>query len=456
MIHNLKFNRIMIAGTGSSCGKTTITCALLKSLMNKGLKVASFKAGPDYIDPMFHTRITGTKSRNLDMLLCGENTTKELFVKNSQGMDISLVEGVMGFYDGLGMNSTNYSSNDLSNKTDTPVILVVNCKGMALSVAALIKGYLEFAENNIKGVILNGISLGMYPYYKELIENNNGIRVLGFMPNLPEASIESRHLGLVTAGEIEDLKDKIEILAKNADQFIDLNALLEIASTAPTISYRPSTVDKLGKTRVGIARDNAFSFYYEDVIDLFKELGAEIIPFSPLNDKSLPEDIEGLIIGGGYPELYLDELSKNYSMLESIRTAIYNGIPTYAECGGFMYLGKTIEASPMVNVIKANSVLTERLQNFGYVDLKADEDNLLCKKGESIKGHEFHYTSSDFEGESFIATKISNGKKRACILAKENIFAGYPHLHLWGKVDFAKNFIIKCIEYRTKPEIKEV
>ncbi len=455
MIHSLKFNRIIIAGTGSNCGKTTITCALLKALMNKGLKVASFKTGPDFIDPMFHTRITGTKSRNLDMLLCGEDTTKQLFAKNSQGMDISVVEGVMGLYDGLGMNSMDYSSNDLSMKTDTPVILVVNCKGMGRSVAALIKGYLEFAENNIKGVILNGISSGMYPYYKELIENNNEIKVLGFIPNLPEVSIESRHLGLVTADEIDDLKSKIEILANIAKEYIDLDGLIELASGAPTLFYEGYNVEKLGKTKIAIARDNAFSFYYEDVIDLLKELGAEIISFSPIHDKSLPKDIGGLVIGGGYPELYLEELAKNHSMLNSIRSTITKGIPTYAESGGFIYLGKTIEGSPMVNLFEANSVLTEGLQNFGYINLQANEDNILCKKGESIKGHEFHYTRSDFEGESFTATKISTGKKRTCILAEDNIFAGFPHLNLWGNVNFAKNFVKKCIEYSSKSESRE-
>ena len=445
---NHSFNRIMIAGTGSGCGKTTITCGILRALINKGLKVASFKCGPDYIDPMFHSEVTGAKSRNLDMLMCGENTVKQLYSENSKGADISIVEGVMGFYDGLGVKNTGYSSNDLSNKTSTPVILVVNCKGMALSVAAFIKGFLEFSNNDIQGVILNGISTGMYNMYKELIEKHNDIKVLGFMPNLPETTIESRHLGLVTASEIDDLRIKIDILAENAAKYIDLDAILAIASTAPEIQYKQCTVEKIGHTKIAIARDKAFCFYYEDSIDLLRKMGAEIIPFSPLNDIVLPDDIDGIILGGGYPELYLDKLSKNSSMLDSIREAIAKQVPVYAECGGFMYLGSSIDGQKMVNAINSNCILTDRLQNFGYIRLTADQDTLLCKKGESINAHEFHYSKSDYDGNSFTATKISTGKERTCIFASKNIFSGYPHLHLWGNIDFAKAFINKCIEYR--------
>lgn len=442
-----KFSRIMIAGTGSGCGKTTITCGILRALINRGLKVASFKCGPDYIDPMFHSKITGAKSRNLDMLMCGENTVKQLFSENSKGMDISIVEGVMGFYDGLGTNTTDYSSNDLSNKTSTPVILVVNCKGMALSVAAIIRGFQEFSKNNIQGVILNGINPGMYSMYKELIERNNGIKVLGFMPNLPEVAIESRHLGLVTANEIDDLRNKIDIMAENAEKFIDLETIIEIASSAPKLSYEETTIEKIGHSRIAIARDKAFCFYYEDSLNLLRKLGAELISFSPLNDKILPEDIDGIIFGGGYPELYGDQLSNNITMLESIRDAVKIGIPVYAECGGFMYLGSSIEGQKMVNALNSSSLLTDRLQNFGYIKLTAKYDNLLCKKGETINAHEFHYSKSDDDGDDFTATKISTGKERACIFANDNIFAGYPHLHLWGNVKFAKNFVLKCIEY---------
>lgn len=443
-----KFNRLLIAGTGSGCGKTTMVCAVMKGLLNQGLLVNSFKAGSDYIDPMFHSRITGTKSRNLDMFLCGENVVKQLFAENSKDCDISVVEGVMGFYDGLGMGDIEYSSNDLSNRTDTPVVLVVNAKGMATSVLALIKGFLEFTDNLIKGVLLNGVSPMMYPRYKEIIENNLDIKVLGFMPNLPEAAIESRHLGLVTADEIEDLRDKIDILGEHAAKYIDLDALMDIASSAPEMEYEKVKIEKIASVRIAIAKDNAFCFYYEDNLDLLRKLGAELIPFSPLDDKSLPENIDGIIIGGGYPELYTDKLSNNTSMLINIREAYKSKTPIYAESGGFMYLGSTIEGKSMVNILSNNSQLTKRLQNFGYIKLIANKDNLLCKKGESINAHEFHYTKSDFDGDDFTAIKKSTGKERFCIDAKDNFFAGYPHLHLWGNIDFAKGFIQKCASSR--------
>lgn len=445
-----RFNRLLVAGTGSGCGKTTIVCAVVKGLLNKGLRVNSFKAGPDYIDPMFHSRITGTKSRNLDMFLCGENIVKQLFVENSKDCDLSVVEGVMGFYDGLGMGDIEYSSNDLSNRTDTPVVLVVNAKGMATSVLALIKGFLEFKANLIKGVLLNGVSPIMYPRYKGIIEKNLDIKVLGFMPNLPEVAIESRHLGLITADEIENLRDKIDVLGEHAAKYIDLDALMDIASSAPEMEYEKIKIEKIASVRIAIARDNAFCFYYEDNLDLLSKLGAELIPFSPLEDKSLPDNIDGIIIGGGYPELYTGKLSNNTSMLKSIRGAYKSKTPIYAESGGFMYLGSTIEGKSMVNILSNNSHLTNRLQDFGYIKLTANKDNLLCKKGDLINGHEFHYTKSDLAGHDFTAIKKSTGKERFCIVAKDNLFAGYPHLHLWSNINFAKGFIEKCVEYREK------
>ena len=445
-----RFNRLLVAGTGSGCGKTTIVCAVVKGLLNKGLRVNSFKAGPDYIDPMFHSRITGIKSRNLDMFLCGENIVKQLFVENSKDCDLSVVEGVMGFYDGLGMGDIEYSSNDLSNRTDTPVVLVVNAKGMATSVLALIKGFLEFKANLIKGVLLNGVSPMMYPRYKGIIEKNLDIKVLGFMPNLPEVAIESRHLGLITADEIENLRDKIDVLGEHAAKYIDLDALMDIASSAPEMEYEKIKIEKIASVRIAIARDNAFCFYYEDNLDLLSKLGAELIPFSPLEDKSLPDNIDGIIIGGGYPELYTGKLSNNTSMLKSIRGAYKSKTPIYAESGGFMYLGSTIEGKSMVNILSNNSHLTNRLQDFGYIKLTSNKDNLLCKKGDLINGHEFHYTKSDLAGHDFTAIKKSTGKERFCIVAKDNLFAGYPHLHLWSNINFAKGFIEKCVEYREK------
>jgi cobyrinic acid a,c-diamide synthase len=448
---NSNNSRIMIAGTNSGCGKTTITCAILRALINRGMKVAAFKCGPDYIDPMFHTEIIGAKSRNLDLFLCGEEATKYLLKKNSEGADISIIEGVMGFYDGLGVDNIEHSSCDLSNKTNTPVVLVVNCSGMSYSVVALIKGYLDFYENQIAGVILNNTSKGMYPRYKESIEKHLDIKVLGFMPSQKEAVFESRHLGLVTAEEITSLDEKIDILAKMAQEHIDLDAVISLAESAPGLTCKEIVIDEQNAVKIAIARDKAFCFYYEDSLELLRQMGATLIPFSPLEDAVLPEDIGGLILGGGYPELHLEKLAQNTSMLQSIKASVDNGLPTYAECGGFMYLGKTITVDNakyrMVGVIDTNSTLTKKLQNFGYVFLKACEDNMFCNKGQGINAHEFHYSSSDNNGSSFEALKSSN-KSGDGVFGTSSIYAGYPHLHLWGNIEFAKRFLRKCWNFK--------
>lgn len=446
------FARVMIAGTGSGCGKTTVTCGILKALINRNVKTAAFKCGPDYIDPMFHTEIIGTESRNLDTFLCGENAVKYLFAKNGEMADISVVEGVMGFYDGLG-NDGSYSSHAISKLTDTPVILVVNANGMYLSIAAMIKGYADFIPNNLKGVILNSVSPGIYPTYKQMIEEHTGLKVLGFLPKLPDAMIESRHLGLVTATEIENLHQKLDLLADNVEKYIDIDGLLELAETAPLLEYQPIVVDNVINEKypcnIAVAKDSAFCFYYRDSLELLENMGAKLSYFSPLHDKALPENINGLILGGGYPELYADELSKNKSMLMDIKKAINKGIPTYAECGGFMYLQQAIidadgNNNPMVGVIEGNSAFQNKLSRFGYAAIKAKRDNLFCLKGDSINVHEFHYYDSDNNGSDFEAFKPNSGKKWSCVFATDTLFAGYPHIHLYGNLEFAKKFVQKC------------
>ncbi len=468
------FARIMIAGTGSGCGKTTVTCGILKALINRNIKTSAFKCGPDYIDPMFHTEIISTKSRNLDAFLCGENAVKYLFAKNSENTDISVVEGVMGFYDGLG-NDGSYSSYSISKHTGTPVVLVVNGKGMSLSIAAMVKGYADFMPNNIKGIIINAVSPETYPMYKHMIEEHAQLKVLGFLPRLPEAMIESRHLGLVTASEIENLKQKLNVLADNVEKYIDIDGVIKLAQTAPPLEYeginankqnlactklcnrqKPSNINTFIKCKkytcnIAVAKDSAFCFYYQDSLELLELLGAKLTFFSPLHDEALPENISGLILGGGYPELYAKELSQNKSMLRDIKKAVNKGIPTYAECGGFMYLQQAITDMkgnnyPMVGVIKGSSTLQKKLSRFGYSTLKAKKDNLLCLKGDSFNVHEFHYYDSDNNGDDFEAAKPNSEKKWDCIFATDTLFAGYPHMHFYGNIDCAKRFMQKCSE----------
>ncbi|MDY2960229.1 MAG: cobyrinate a,c-diamide synthase [Hornefia sp.] len=445
--------RILIGGTGSDCGKTTVTCGLLSALKNQGRKITSFKCGPDYIDPMFHSKVLGTKSRNLDIFLCGEETVKYLLARDGEGSDLAVIEGVMGLYDGRGFKDDSCSANHVAKLTETPAILVVNIKGKGLSLAAEIKGYMEFMENTIAGVILNNCSLGMYSIYKELL-GRNGIKTYGYLPRVEEASIGSRHLGLVTAEEVEGIKQKMDLLGQAAAKSLDLGEIIRLAESTKPLNFRDFSLKSVGKeppVKIGIARDKAFCFYYEDVLELLEGLGAELSPFSPTEDEHLPKDISGLILGGGYPELHIEKISQNKSMLEEIRLALKKSMPVYAECGGFMYLGETIEVKgkkyKTVGAIKGNSHVTKGLVRFGYKELKANVDNLLCKKGEGIKCHEFHYSDTDNYGEGFTASN-GRGKTWTTGILTENMYAGYPHLHLWGNPGFAKSFVRACRNYR--------
>ncbi len=447
---------IVIAGTGSGCGKTTVTCGILKAFQVMGKETAAFKCGPDYIDPLFHSEIIGTGSGNLDAFLCGENSMKYLYVKNSWKAEISVIEGVMGFYDGLGSEGS-YSTYSTARHTGAPVVLVVNPKGMALSVAAVIKGFRDFIpDNNIKGVILNPLAPSLYQMYRSIIEEKTGLRVYGFLPELKEAAIGSRHLGLITSAEIEDMQQKLELLACNTRKYVDLEGLLELAEEAEEICYEPVEIDyKHDGLRIAVARDRAFCFYYRDSLELLERLGAELVYFSPLSDCCIPEAVNGLVLGGGYPELYGSELSINASMLSSIKAAVEEQIPVYAECGGFMYLQKTMtdmqkNTFPMVGALKGNSFMQDRLSRFGYITLTAKADNLLCRMGECINAHEFHYSDSDKNGGSFFALKPDGRRRWDCIFADETMVAGYPHMHFYGNTGFAESFLQKCSEFKTR------
>ena len=453
--------RVMIAGTASGSGKTTITCAILQAFVNRGLKTAAFKCGPDYIDPMFHSKIIGTKSRNLDGYFMDKETLNALLYKNSHGMDIAIIEGVMGYYDGLGMEDT-ASSYALARDTKTPVILVIPCKGMGKSVQAVLDGYANFKEDsNIKGVIFNQLAPSLYPTMKTYCDEKK-IKALGCFPKTEKAEINSRHLGLITADEIADLKEKMQLLAELAETYIDLDGILELSEMAKEQSnenkcsnfnnYNINTQNK-EKLRIAVARDNAFCFYYEDNLELLRTLGCEIIAFSPIAEKELPKNIDGLILGGGYPELYAAELEKNHEMRSAIKQKINTGIPTHAECGGFLYLHKEIttpngRTSKMAGVLDGACIFTKKLQHFGYIELEALKDNLLCKTGEKIRAHEFHRCVSDITTDTFRTVK---GKSVwNSFVSTDTLLAGFPHIHYYANPQFAVNFVKKCAEYKNK------
>lgn len=448
----LDTGRIIIGGTNSGCGKTTITCGILKALKNRNINVSAFKIGPDYIDPMFHKIITGKKSKNLDSFIMGENAVLNSLYNFGKKSDFSVIEGVMGYYDGLGGKTSLASTAYIGNITNTPAVLVFNPKGMALSSAAILKGFLEFEKNTVKGVILNNVK--SVNYYKDIIESQLELEVLGCIPFSEELSFESRHLGLA-ADKINDIEKKINEIGKICNDFIDLDRLLKIGESAEEKEFDEIEIKNIlnHKIKIAVAYDKAFCFYYDDNFEILKKAGAEIVFFSPVKDKFLPDDISGIYIGGGYPELYLKELSENYLIKNLIFDLAKKGIPIFAECGGFMYLQESIsdflnKKFEMCGVINGNCYMTDKLSNFGYFVLKSDRDNMLLNKGDEINVHEFHYSKSDNEGDCFTASKPMTSKKRKCIFAENNIFGGYPHFNFYGNLNILYNFLKACENWK--------
>ncbi|UAL08159.1 MAG: cobyrinate a,c-diamide synthase [Candidatus Methanogranum gryphiswaldense] len=441
--------RIMITAPASGSGKTLITCGILQALVNRGLKVSSFKCGPDYIDPMFHSRVIGTPSRNLDPFFTDDNLTRYLFSRSAEGQDISVIEGVMGFYDGLGIVTDRGSTHDVSQRLSCPVILVVNCKGASLSVVPVIKGFMEFRQNNIKGVILNNMSESVYREVSKFIEKELNVKVIGYVPKVSELVLESRHLGLCLPGEIDNLKDKLNKLASVFEDTMDLDLLIRLSQDVPELSYDAPKIRRIdGTVKIALADDEAFCFTYEDNIKMLQECGAEIVRFSPIHDKKLPDGVQGVIFSGGYPELHAKALSDNTGMIEDVRKKISAGLPCMAECGGFMYLHREIEDSegimhPMVGIIDTKVVNMKRLNRFGYIKLESKGGSQILPEGCVIKAHEFHYWDSDDCGDDCIAEK-TNGKRYGCMHLENDMVAGFPHLYYYSNPDVAYNFLKLC------------
>ena len=435
--------RLMIAGTNSGCGKTTITCAVMQALVNRGMRVSAFKCGPDYIDPMFHESVIGADPHNLDAWFCEGKMLRRILTDGSSDSDISLIEGVMGFYDGVCGKA---SSHAVSLDVDCPVVLVVDCKGMSTSIGAVISGFLNFrTPNNIVGFIFNRLPPQLVDEIKALC-NEAGTEFLGYFPNSPECALESRKLGLVTPEGVCELKQKTQLLAGKAEQHINISRMLELSESRQLTDLAEMPAKRFHGVRIAVARDAAFSFIYRDNIRFLEHLGAEIIYFSPINDEKTPDGINGLMLFGGYPELFAEKLSENRSMMQSIKEKIKRGLPIIAECGGFMYvcnhLVETDDSSmDMLGLIDTDVHMTKRLSmQFGYVTLKALCDTAFFKKNTNIRAHEFHYSKADKRGDSCEIKKYS-GKCWNGLYVKENIMAGYPHFYFHNCREVAERFV---------------
>lgn len=443
----MKAPRIMIAAAGSGSGKTLLTCALLQVMTDLGKRTAAFKCGPDYIDPMFHEKVIGVPSKNLDTYFTGEDTTRYLFLEGAEEKDISIMEGVMGLYDGLGGIKEEASSYHLARVTKTPVILVIDAYGMGRSVIPLISGFLQYdTEHLIQGVLLNGMTGMFYELIKPEIEKQLSVAVLGYFPRQKEIKFESRHLGLKLPGEIEGLKEEVKRLAAVMADTVDIKRVLDIASEAEDIeAEKIVTAPGNERVRIGVARDEAFCFYYEDNLRLLQKYHAELVFFSPLWDKELPGGLHGIILGGGYPELYAKPLSENQGMKESIKAAIGQGIPSIAECGGFMYLHETMmtmegEAFPMVGAVKGTCYYTGKLVRFGYIEITAGTESYL-KENTKIRGHEFHYFDSTDNGSSCVAQKPVTERSWQCVHAGKDYWWGFPHLYYYSNTEYVREFL---------------
>ena len=444
--------QFLLAAPRSGSGKTTMTCALLMALKRRGCAPCAFKSGPDYIDPMFHRAVLGVESRSLDLFFSAPETVRTLYARGAAGHGAAVCEGAMGFYDGLGGVSDRASAWHLADTLGLPVLLVVEPKGQSLTLAAELKGLDSFrTPSHIAGILLNNCTARMHALLAPMLEKETGLPVLGFLPKLPEAVIGSRHLGLYTAAEVENLQQKLALLADAVEEHIDWPRLLALCEKeSPVLPVQPETPP--ARVRIAVAQDEAFCFIYAETLEAFRDAGAEVVFFSPLRDTALPENIGGLYLPGGYPELHARELSGNTSLLREIKQKIESGLPTAAECGGFLYLGQSLtdaegQSWPMAGVLPGEAKDAGRLVRFGYAALSADSDSMLFRAGESFPIHEFHHWDSTANGVALAAKKPVGGAEWRCGFIDEHFYAGFPHLY-WAGTPLPQRFAAAAENYR--------
>lgn len=447
--------RIVIAGEKSGIGKSTITVGILLALKERGLLPQPFKAGPDFLDPMHHSVVLDKYSRNLDTWMFPDSI-KELFIRASKGADISVIEGVMGFYDGVDGINEEGSTAHLSKILKAPVVLILDARGSARSIGAVAKGFKEYDEDvDIAGVIFNNV--GSRRHLRFLEDSLRGIESLGGIPRVDDIELKSRHLGLVFAKEELNIEkyDKIRILI---EENLDIKRLIKIANGVEELCLPESSIfgRSASQARVGVAFDSAFNFYYHDNFEILKSYGAEVSFFSPLSDK-LP-DVDGIYLGGGYPELFAQKLEKNKNIKKDIKNRSLDEMPIYGECGGLMYLCKGVidfdnNKHNMAGIFDAEVEMTEKLQALSYVEAIVQKNNPLSLKGTRFRGHEFHYSKVGLSNEEEYVYKILRGRGITDLkdgFISKNTLASYTHLHFASCPTFAKNFVKSCAEYQKK------
>ena len=445
------FPRLIIAATQSGSGKTTITVGLLAALKNRGLNVQAYKVGPDYIDTGWHMLANGKASHNLDSYLVGVDKLKEIFADTSRDADLSLIEGVMGFYDGGrgGISSTA----EISKLLNAPVVLIIDAKSMGTSAAAIALGFREFDKSvNLAGIILNRIGSDSHKQMIADALNKLGIKCFGAIKRNDEFILPERHLGLVPTSENHAV-DALKKICAAVENQLDLDALIDLAKNSPPIKIPyPLSPIPYPLTKIAVARDEAFNFYYDASLNELKKFGAEIVFFSPLNDEHLPKDISGLIIGGGFPEMFAARLEQNKNIREEIFNAAENGLPIFAECGGFMYLMKRLidfdgKIFNMCGVFDGSATMTNKLQTVGYVTAEILQDCILGKSGDKIHAHEFHFSKAfddSADKKIFRCKRLRTGNEYFAGAVKKNVVASYLHIHFAGCSVAAKNFVTTC------------
>lgn len=458
--------RVMFAAAGSGSGKTVVTTALLEVMKRRGKRMVSFKCGPDYIDPMFHKKVMGVESLNLDTFFASSGHIRDAVLQS--GGDMAVIEGVMGIYDGISVGSTEGSCYDVARITGTPVVLILDCKGAGRTILSLIKGILADDEAHlIKGIILNRMSPSYYGKLLPVLKKEIGrlredVKIAGYIPNDKAFTLEGRHLGLTFPDELPDIRKRISGMADILEKGCETDIILRIAeeaenNTKPIVTANETVFlkDEEPLLYLAVAEDEAFCFYYAENLRLFEKYGVEIIPFSPLRDRSLPEGVSGILIGGGYPELHLKELSENRSMSDSIKRAIDQGMPSLAECGGFMYLHETVEDIKgeeyrLTGVIRGKCFYTGHLVNFGYISIEGCRESgggaMMSFAG--MRGHEFHYYDSTSNGRDMMLAKPVSGKKYEAMHAGDGHLWGFPHLYYPSAPEAIEGFVLKMREYR--------